>query len=246
MRTLLHAPAALLLGLGLALATPAVSPVLLPVAAHAAPSEGGDHGDGHHADHPDPLKDYDGDGTPMFVDADSAWGSSTSFGQLPVAAMWGFHLLNLLILVGVLVWFGRRPIAAFLRDRSLDIKKELEDSAAVEQEARSRYEELEQRLATFEDEVARMRTEADTVAASERERTLERAAEAATRIEKAAERTIRDETLRARRVLRQEAVELAVKLAEDTLRREVATSDRERLARDFLDALPSETGGPRG
>lgn len=222
--------------------------------AHAADAHGDDHGDAHGGDHGgdhgghhaiEPLADDDGDGTINWLDADHDAGAETSFGAMPAAAMWGFHLLNLLILVGALGWFGRKPIAAFLRDRELGIRKELEDAAGVEADARSRYEELEQRLAGFEDEVAKMRADARHMAEVERQDAEKRAHEAAGRIADAAERAIRDETARATRTLRAEAVEIAVQLAEDTLRKEVRSNDRERLARAFLDTLQAD-GGTHG
>lgn len=219
---------------------------------HGADSHGDSHGDGAHGDGHggghhgvEPLGDDDGDGTVNWLDSDHEAAAETPFGNVPAAGMWGFHLLNLLILVGVLVWFGRKPIGAFLRDRELGIRKELEDAAGVEAEARSRYQELEQRLAGFEDEVAKMRADAEHMAEVERQEAEKRAQEAAGRIADAAERAIRDETARATRTLRAEAVELAVQLAEDTLRKEVQSNDRERLARAFLDTLQAD-GGTHG
>jgi F-type H+-transporting ATPase subunit b len=205
---------------------------------HAADGHGDGHaGEGHGGGHhqPDPWADDNHNGTANFLDGEddhyaNSWGH-------PVYLQWIFHGLNLAALMGVLVWFARKPVASALRERSVGIQKELEDAYAREHEARARYEALEARLSGFEAEVARLRAEAAMATEVERRDIETRAREAAERVKESAERTIRDETSKATRQLRAEAVELAMKLAEDTLRAQVGSEDRRNLARNFLDAL---------
>lgn len=232
----------------------------LAPAAHAAPGGSGDHsteqahGEGEHGDaaHGEGHGDHGGhhsltawgddndNGVANFLDTEddhfaNSWGH-------PVWLQWVWHLLNLVILVGGLAFLARKPIAAALRDRRLDIQKELDESAEREAAARARHEELERRLAGFEAEVAEMRATAEKTAAVEKAEIEQRAVEAAERVGQAAERAIRDETARARRELRAEAVELATRLAEETLRKQLGSEDRERLARDLLTSLGASHG----
>ena len=221
---------------------------------HTADVAGADHdaahgGDAHHEDGHhvlDPWADDNHNGTANFLDAEDEH-YANSWGH-PVWLQWVWHLLNLIVLVGGLGFLARKPIAAALRDRSLGIKKELDDSAELEAEARARHDELEQRLQGFEAEVAQMRTQAEKAAVTEKGEILTRANAAAERISDTAKRTIRDETARATRELRAEAVEIATKLAEDTLRKQLGVKDREQLARDLLTSLGTEsaTGGTHG
>jgi len=206
-------------------------------------AHGGDehHETGHHA--LDPWADDNHNGTANFLDAEDEH-YANSWGH-PVYLQWVWHLLNLLILVGGLGFLARKPIAAALSNRSLGIKAELDESAELEAEARARHEELQERLEGFEAEVAQMRANAEKAAETEKTDILDRADEAADRIADAAERAIRDETARASRELRAEAVELASKLAEDTLRNKLGAQDRERLARDLLTSLGTQ-GGTHG
>lgn len=257
MRFTLAAAKALLLGAALAFAVPVASTAAFakdPPAeqAHGADSHADDgHGDDAHGDDAhggghaiEPLADDNHNGVVNFLDGEdehfaNSWGHS-------VALQWVWHLLNFGLMIGLLVFFGRKGIAFAVRERSLAIQKTLDDAAEVEHGARQRYQVLEQRIAGFEDEVARMRAEAENTAQVEHDKSLKRASETAARIRESATRTIRDETLRATRELRTEAVELAVKLAEETLRNEVGGADRQRLARDLLASLGSEAGGHHG
>lgn len=196
---------------------------------------GGEHGDdehhsgGHHVDY---TGDADGDGMPNWMDFDDPGEDSAL-----VLDNLLFHGLNLLILIGLGFFFARRPILDAVRARSLDIRKELVDSAKARDEAQQKYAELEARLGAFEEEVSKMRAEGEADARKEEAALIARANEAADRIAETAERNIRDEVARAQYALRKEAVELAVQLAEQTLSSQVGADDNKRLARQFLDSL---------
>jgi F-type H+-transporting ATPase subunit b len=96
---------------------------------------------------------------------------------------------------------------------------------------------MEERLASIMGEIDRMREDSERGAANEKEQLIERAHQESERIAQSAERNIRDEVVRAKHELRRDAVELAVKLAETTLRSSVTRSDQQRLAREFLDSV---------
>ena len=146
----------------------------------------------------------------------------------------GFHTLNLAVLLAVLAYAVRRPLADTFRDRALTIRNDLTESARRRDEAHQRHQDLLARLEKIEGEVQKMEQEADADARREEENLVARAHQEAARILEQSERNIRDETTRARTELRAEAVELAVQLAETRLRRDVGTADHQSLARDFL------------
>lgn len=146
----------------------------------------------------------------------------------------GFHALNLGLLLAVLAWVARRPIADTFRDRALTIRNDLTESARRRDEAHQRHQDLLARLEKIEGEVQKMEQDADADAKREEDNLVARAHQEAARVLEQAERNIRDETTRARTELRKEAVELAVQLAESRLRRDVSTTDHQNLAREFL------------
>ncbi|MCB9685389.1 MAG: ATP synthase F0 subunit B [Alphaproteobacteria bacterium] len=214
-------------------------------ASHGAPAatehgEGGEHGGGHGGHHYY-TDDDDHDGIANWMDPMNGSEPNTSTYVLKPL---GFHIINFLLLIGVAVYFLRRPMADLFRDRALTIRTEITDSARQRDEAHQKHQELVARLAKIEGEITTMRTEADADAKREEEQLIERARREAQRIGEQAERNVRDEVARARTELRREAVELAVQLAESTLRGSVGSADQQSLARAFLASVgESDTTG---
>lgn len=221
-----------------------------PAGAYAEAPHGDAHDAGHDDGHHDPtdfyLGDMDGDGTANWLDSSydgevrSFW---TLFGSADDPYMVpdiGFHALHLFLLILLLVVVGRRPVGDALKNRALGVRKQLVDAARERDEARQRNEELVARLGHFERELEQMRTEAAADAKRDAQRLVERAEAEAIRIQQSAERSISDEVRRAKASIRNEAVELAVKLAESTLTQQVQADDQRRLARQFLDTLTTD------
>jgi F-type H+-transporting ATPase subunit b len=191
------------------------------LASPAAFAAGGEH-------HVSYSADDDHDGSPNWMDADS---------EGFVLKSVGFHAINLVLFLGAVVWFGRRPISDALGNRALAIRKELTESARLRDEARQRNEEMAARLGRIEAEIEGLREDARREAANEERKLIERAEGEAARLAAASERALNDEVVRARAMLRKEAVQLAVQLAEATLRDRVDASHQQALARDFLESL---------
>lgn len=187
--------------------------------------DGGDHGGAAHHYYTD---DDDHDGTANWLDPDSEQFMLTKLGA---------HGFNLLLYAALILFFVRRPLQDTLRGRALGIRKAITDSAKQRDEAKDRHEEVTARLQKLEDEISAMRADAEADAAAEAARMVERARVEAERIAQTAERNIRDEIARARLELRRDAVELAVELAEGTLRDAVNADDQKRLAQEFLSTL---------
>lgn len=184
--------------------------------------------------------DADCDGTPNWrdsvVDCDDGPRPATT-ADYYVAKDIFFHAFNILVLVGVIVYFVRRPLSDFLAARALKIRTEIRESQEERDQAIQRREEVEARLGSLEQEVANIATEAEDAAKRHQESLLQRAQQEAEHIAQMAERNIRDEVDRAKDNLRKEAIELAVDLAKNTLTESVSSDDQRRLARDILDAL---------
>lgn len=153
--------------------------------------------------------------------------------------------VNLVILLGVLVWAGRKPIQSFFSDRRLQIQDELSTAAAQRDEAKSRHDRWERRRRELKAELAQLRNQSRQRAEAERDRILADAAAAAERVRQDTRAAIEQEVRRARAELRQEASDLAVQLAGGLLRAQVTDSDRERLMNEFIEKIES-SGAPNG
>ena len=129
------------------------------------------------------------------------------------------------------------PIGDTLRTRALSIRKELEESAKLAEDAAGTHDEILARLKAFESELEVMKATAASQAVAEEARIVESARAEALRILEGAQVSIQDEVSRVRIALRNEAVELGVQLAETVIRGQVNANDQRRLAREFLDSI---------
>ena len=148
-----------------------------------------------------------------------------------------FAALNFALLIGVLVYFARKPVADFFADRRRRIQEELEAAAKLQADAEGRYAKWQRRLMDLESELAGIRETARERAVAEREHILADAAAGAERIRREALETVDQELRRARAQLRREAADLAVELASEILRRQVAGADQDRLLDEFVAAI---------
>ena len=145
-----------------------------------------------------------------------------------------FSALNFALLIGVLVYFTRKPIAEFFGARRQGIQEELKAAADLRAEAEARYAKWQRRLMDLESELAGIRETARQRAATEREQILADAAAGAERIRRDAIAAVDQELRRARAQLRQEAADLALELATEALRRQVTAADQDRLLDEFV------------
>src|SRR4051812_2018972 len=120
-------------------------------------------------------------------------------------------LVNLLLFVGVMVYFLRRPIIGAFRGRQESIRHELMRAEEERAAAESRLEEVEGRLARLNTEVEAIRANAQREAAAERAR-VERATEAEIKkLREQARREIESAAKAARAELRTFTAEQSVK-----------------------------------
>lgn len=172
--------------------------------------------------------------------------SEGGHGGSSMTVVW--HALNLLILVGALVYFGRGPIASFLASRRTQIEDGIESAGRELAEAERRLAECERRAASLEGELDEIRRVVRQQAEGDRDRLLAEANATAARIRRDAVAAAEQEARHARDELRAETVDLAVKIAGDLLRGQVTDADRARLVDDFVARIeqPASTTVGRG
>jgi F-type H+-transporting ATPase subunit b len=160
--------------------------------------------------------------------ADAAGGgeASGSIGDLV------YPVLNLAILVAALVYFGRKPIAAFFAERRSSIQGELERAAELYHKAEEQHARWQRQLVDLDSELDGIRAKARERAESERAHILADAQATADRIRRDATSAVDRELRRARERLRAEASDLA-----NLLREQVTGADRERLLDEFIERI---------
>ncbi len=146
-------------------------------------------------------------------------------------------IVNLLLLVGLMFYFLRRPIIGAFRGRQESIRSELMHAEEERAAAEGRLQEVEARLARLGTEVETIRANAQKEAAEERAR-VERSTEAEIRkIREQARREIESASKAARAELRTFTAEQSVKLAEEMIRRDIRPEDDAHLAREYVEEL---------
>jgi F-type H+-transporting ATPase subunit b len=146
-------------------------------------------------------------------------------------------IVNLLLFVGLMFYFLRRPIKEAFRSRQEGIRSELMRAEEERAAAVAKLEEVEGRLAHLNAEVETIRANAQREAAEERAR-VERATEEEMRkIREQARREIESAAKAARAELRAYAAEQSVRLAEEIIRRDIRPEDDAHLVREYVEEL---------
>jgi F-type H+-transporting ATPase subunit b len=152
----------------------------------------------------------------------------------PDWAYFFYHAFGLALLLGVLTYFARTPLANFLKDRARDPPPSRPRRRAPGRRARDRG--LRARGSARGRERRLARAAADQ-AEAERSAALERARQAAERIREESKRTADQEIARALRELRDEAAALATQLAGELLRQGITPDDDKRFVGEFVERI---------
>ena len=145
--------------------------------------------------------------------------------------------INFLILAGVLVFFLRKPLSSFLKERSELLRKAIDDAANARAEAAEKLAAIETRTAKMADEIAAMNARVDVEAAAEAVRLQETAAVEISRIRAQSEFAGEQEVKKAREELRREASLLTARAAEELVRKTLSPEDQERLVRENIEKI---------
>jgi F0F1-type ATP synthase membrane subunit b/b' len=165
------------------------------------------------------------------------WFDFSNKEQPPYVAMF----LNFVLLVGMYVWLGKKPIREALKARRASVAKEIEEAQRMRQEAEDRAVVYQKKLEHLEEELKETRASLVQAGKGDRDRIIREAEEKATRMEKDAVFLIDQEMKQLRADLTREAVEIAITAAEEILRKRVTPVDQERLAEDYLAELAART-----
>jgi len=154
-----------------------------------------------------------------------------------------WQAVNLLLLLGVLVYLTRKPIQDFFRGRHEQVKTELSAAAGVLSDAEARLAEWQARADRLESEVEDIKRAARERAEAESRRILADAEASAERIRRDAGAAVEQEVARAREELRAEAADLATRLAADLLRQHVSDNDQRKLVDEFVSRVETSADG---
>ncbi len=146
-------------------------------------------------------------------------------------------IFNIAVVILVLVWFGRKPLADFFANRTQSIREQLEEAQRARQEAEASLAEMQKRMRNLDQELKQIREAAEQEAKAEYQRLVAESERGAEKIVARARQEIDGMTRAAHLELKMHAAELSVQMAEEKIRAEITDEDRVRLFGRFVHQL---------
>lgn len=148
-----------------------------------------------------------------------------------------FHAVNLLILIGLLTYFLRRPLRDMLVKRHDGVRDALAKAEAAQRAAEEKVAAFERRVQELEQEMERLRLESEADSRAEAARIVENSQKQAEKLRQDSLRMMEAELATVRESVRREAINLAVEMAERMTRQNIQPADQNRLLADYLKSL---------
>lgn len=142
--------------------------------------------------------------------------------------------LNFGILVGILVYFLRKPISNFLKDRREILIKAMEEASKANAEAKEKLAKVEEKIDLLDKEVEDLNRNMEKEAEVEFERIKSLTKEEIERIKEQATVAAEQVVKKAREELRKEAAELSIKSAEEIISKTITDEDQKRFIKENL------------
>lgn len=133
-------------------------------------------------------------------------------------AKWGVSVVNLIIFLGIIVYFGRAAIQEHFQSRRANLIANLDAAKELREEAEQKLAEYQARLDSLESERQELLDDYHAQGEAEKNKLIEDAKRQVEKMRRDAELIIQGETRRAIARLEQQAVDLAVNMASDKLR----------------------------
>ena len=150
---------------------------------------------------------------------------------------WVWRILNFGILVFILVKFAGKPLKDYFQQRKLLIEKSIKEAQEAKALAAKALAEVEERLKLKDREMEEIKSAAVASGEGEKARLIEEGERLTARILEQAKSNIDYEVKKAKDVIKAEAVEAAMQLAEEKIKSRITKEDQERLLKESLKLL---------
>jgi F-type H+-transporting ATPase subunit b len=145
--------------------------------------------------------------------------------------------VNLAVLLGIIVYFARKPIARFFSGTAGQAKQTYDGTRQAAEETQAELEAQKRRIGDLENELGRMVQAAREDAESERRHLLAEAEAQAERIKAQARQQVEQEMNKARSLLRAQLGDETVRLAEEMIKSRIDDKRQKELLSDYLDEI---------
>jgi len=154
----------------------------------------------------------------------------------------GFYIFNFLVFVGLLVYFGRKPVAALLASRAVAFKSRLDAAREHGEKAERELAEVREKARNAATEKAALARRLEDEGRVLKESILSRAREEQVRIKAVAATTLESEKARLERGMQTELALAALDLAEKRLGQQWRTLPHGQYVREFVAAVNRPEG----
>lgn len=168
--------------------------------------------------------------------AAAAFASEAAHGaeEYTFMADWLPRLANFAIIVGLLVYFLRKPVRDMFRNRSAEIAKAMQESREARERAMAALTDMERKAREMEAETRTLIAEAQARGEKDRQALIEEGKKIVKDIQEQIKTGADIEVQKAKAELAVEAAVLAVDLAEGKIKGSITKQDHERIVNDYI------------
>jgi len=141
------------------------------------------------------------------------------------------------VLVGLLVWLFAARIKGFFVGRRKEIKETMEKAAREKAEAEQKFKEYSLKIDKASAEIDVIFEMIKSQGVAEKQKIIEDAEKIAKKIKEDAQARIDQELKKASALLKTEAVQLSMQMAEEILKRNITAEDNEVIVREYMDKV---------
>lgn len=152
---------------------------------------------------------------------------------------WLPRLVNFAIIAAVVIYFMRKPVRDFFKNRSAEIAKAMRESQEARERAAAALAEMERKIKELEAETARMVADAKERGEKDRQALVDEGKKVAADVQAQVKQGIDIEVQKAKAALEVEAAQLSVDLAEGKIKKTINDQDQERIVKEYI----SKVGG---
>ena len=156
-----------------------------------------------------------------------------------------WQVANLVLFLGVLVYFLKKPLVTFFTGRRLGIEQALKTAEEKRMRSEALAAEITARMDRIESELSALRQHAEREAGAEQASLIAQTEADAERIVARASAEIDSRVRSARQELTSYAGDLSVEIAEEILKKNLTPEDQKRLLREGVVALNDLSPGTR-
>jgi F-type H+-transporting ATPase subunit b len=152
---------------------------------------------------------------------------------------WLPRLVNFAIIAAVVVYFTKKPIRDFFKNRSTEIAKAMQESKEASERAVAALAGMERKIKELELETSKLIADAQARGEKDRLALIEEGKKAAQDIQAQAKQGIELEVMKAKATLTAEAALLSLDLAEGKIKDKIGKQDQDRIVKEYI----SKVGG---